>query len=195
MNKKTSKEDIFRKSFGILVEKGFNHTGLNEILKAAAIPKGSFYNYFESKEDFGLQFLDFAAGGVISYIKNYKKRTDLTSLNQLRSFFEEYFEFYQKVDFKGGWPIGNFAQELGDINENFRIKTNEIINGISALYASFITEAKNRSEIDKNIDENEVADLISNLWQGVLLRLKTSKDAKHYEDFMKLIFEVLLRKD
>jgi len=39
--------------------KGFNHTGIKEILEAAQVPKGSFYHYFESKEDFGLQVIDY----------------------------------------------------------------------------------------------------------------------------------------
>ena len=52
--------------------KGFNHTGIQEILDAADVPKGSFYNYFKNKEDFGLQVIDYfvdymahVAGGVL----------------------------------------------------------------------------------------------------------------------------------
>ena len=42
----------------IFSEKGYNHTGIEAILQAAGVPKGSFYNYFASKEDFGLQVID-----------------------------------------------------------------------------------------------------------------------------------------
>ena len=38
--------------------KGFNNTGLQEILKEAKVPKGSFYFYFKSKEEFGLEIID-----------------------------------------------------------------------------------------------------------------------------------------
>jgi TetR/AcrR family transcriptional repressor of nem operon len=31
----------------IIHRKGFNHTGIQEILNAASVPKGSFYNYFK----------------------------------------------------------------------------------------------------------------------------------------------------
>ncbi|MBN8941043.1 MAG: TetR/AcrR family transcriptional regulator [Rhizobiales bacterium] len=37
----------------IILRKGFAGTGLNEILGAADVPKGSFYHYFRSKEQFG----------------------------------------------------------------------------------------------------------------------------------------------
>ncbi|MBL4572869.1 MAG: TetR/AcrR family transcriptional regulator, partial [Gammaproteobacteria bacterium] len=39
----------------LLITSSFNSVGLNDILKHAGIPKGSFYHYFESKEDFALQ--------------------------------------------------------------------------------------------------------------------------------------------
>ena len=43
----------------IIHENGYNNTGIQEILIAAGVPKGSFYFYFKSKEDFGLQLVDF----------------------------------------------------------------------------------------------------------------------------------------
>ena len=195
MNKKTGKEEIFIKSMGIIIKKGFNNTGLNEILKASDIPKGSFYNYFISKEDYGLQLLDFFAEKIFSYIDNYKDNNELSSLEQFRLFLEDFLKYYQEDDFKGGCPFGNFAQELGDINENFRIKTESIFYKVVEKFSSFLSEAKKQSEVDENIDEFVVANSILNYWQGTLLRLKVSKDPQHYEDFLDNIFEVLLKKN
>jgi len=31
---------------------GYNHTGVKDLVAAADVPKGSFYYYFDSKEDF-----------------------------------------------------------------------------------------------------------------------------------------------
>ena len=42
----------------IITRKGFSAVGLNEILTAAGIPKGSFYYYFSSKEEFGSAMLE-----------------------------------------------------------------------------------------------------------------------------------------
>ena len=39
--------------------KGYNGTGVQEITQGAGVPKGSFYHYFESKEDFAIQALHF----------------------------------------------------------------------------------------------------------------------------------------
>jgi len=50
-----TRKRIIETGAAIIHRKGFNHTGIQEILNAAKVPKGSFYNYFKSKEDFGLQ--------------------------------------------------------------------------------------------------------------------------------------------
>lgn len=48
----------------MMVVKGFTGVGLNEILQAASVPKGSFYHYFNSKEAFGEALLE-------SYFSDY----------------------------------------------------------------------------------------------------------------------------
>ena len=195
MNKKTGKEEIFVNSMGIIIRKGYNNTGLTEIIKASGIPKGSFYNYFKSKEDYGLQLLDFFADKIFSHIESYKNNTELSPLNQLHHFFDDFLKYYQESDFMGGCPIGNFAQELGDINENFREKTESIFQKIVEIVSFFLIEAKKQSYIDENIDEYAISNSILNYWQGTLLRLKVSKDSQHYENFLKNIFEILLKKN
>ena len=43
----------------LILKNGYNNVGLNKILQAANIPKGSFYYYFNSKEDFGVQVIEY----------------------------------------------------------------------------------------------------------------------------------------
>src|SRR4051812_21632858 len=56
--KQDTKQALLDIGTKLIFRQGYNHTGLNEVLEAANIPKGSFYYYFSSKEDFGLQALD-----------------------------------------------------------------------------------------------------------------------------------------
>jgi AcrR family transcriptional regulator len=44
------RDDILRAALGIFREAGFDKTSVESITRAAGISKGSFYNYFESKE-------------------------------------------------------------------------------------------------------------------------------------------------
>ena len=53
----------------IVGAKGFSPVGLNEILAAANVPKGSFYYYFESKEAFGTALLEHYFAGYLAEIE------------------------------------------------------------------------------------------------------------------------------
>ena len=50
---------ILSKGSAVMTRRGYHGTGVLEIVQAAGIPKGSFYHYFASKEDFALQALAF----------------------------------------------------------------------------------------------------------------------------------------
>jgi len=53
-----NKDDIVQVGLDIVLSRGFNATGVEAILKQANIPKGSFYNFFSSKEEFALAIID-----------------------------------------------------------------------------------------------------------------------------------------
>lgn len=52
------RQHILATGKAIITGKGYSAVGLNEILSAAGVPKGSFYHYFKSKEMFGEALLD-----------------------------------------------------------------------------------------------------------------------------------------
>ncbi|MEX0614578.1 MAG: TetR/AcrR family transcriptional regulator, partial [Methylophaga sp.] len=55
----------------VIGNQGFNPTGLNTVLQTAGVPKGSFYYYFASKEDFGLAIIDETATEYAELIAGY----------------------------------------------------------------------------------------------------------------------------
>ncbi|HEX8874632.1 MAG TPA: TetR/AcrR family transcriptional regulator, partial [Nitrosospira sp.] len=55
--KEFNRENLLNEGVVLLREQGYHGTGLQEILDAVNIPKGSFYNYFDSKEDFGAEVI------------------------------------------------------------------------------------------------------------------------------------------
>ncbi|MBV8077655.1 MAG: TetR/AcrR family transcriptional regulator, partial [Planctomycetaceae bacterium] len=72
----------------IFLEKGYNNAGIEAILQAAGIPKGSFYYYFKSKEDFGLRVLDQFAATYNAELERALGDTTLSPLERLRRLFE-----------------------------------------------------------------------------------------------------------
>ena len=50
-----------------MLERSFHSVGLNQILSAVKVPKGSFYHYFKSKEEFGVEMLTHYASTSNAY--------------------------------------------------------------------------------------------------------------------------------
>jgi len=63
-----TKDRILTVGIDLFSKKGYHNVGLKEILKMAEVPKGSFYHYFESKEDFGVQVINkYSSQGLVNF--------------------------------------------------------------------------------------------------------------------------------
>lgn len=69
---------ILAKGAAVMTRRGYHGTGVQEIVQAAGIPKGSFYHYFASKEDFALQALEFIYQPRLQRAKELLTTTDLS---------------------------------------------------------------------------------------------------------------------
>jgi AcrR family transcriptional regulator len=53
-----TKERLLTVSLDLFIDKGFDHTSIEDITVGAGVAKGTFYNFFEKKEDVLLYYLD-----------------------------------------------------------------------------------------------------------------------------------------
>src|SRR5712672_776258 len=84
----TTRSDLIEAGTALILEKGYNHCGLDQILKLAGAHKGSFYYFFKNKEDFGLQVVDSYAEQRLANLDRFLSDTDYRPLERLRRFFE-----------------------------------------------------------------------------------------------------------
>ena len=190
--KRNTKELILEKGSEIVRLKGFHHTGIQEILNSAGIPKGSFYFYFKNKEDFGLQLIDFYSNFFLGNADVFFKDESYSYLDRLRRFFNFFLNYFESINYKGGCTIGNLAQELGDTNVRFRVKLNDVFEKMKSRVEFFLRHAQNENEISNEIDISIVSDFIINSWEGALLRTKVSKSSEPLRIFDKYIFDLYL---
>ncbi|MBN2411149.1 TetR family transcriptional regulator C-terminal domain-containing protein [candidate division KSB1 bacterium] len=192
--KRNTKELILQKGAEIVRLKGFHHSGIQEILNSAGVPKGSFYFYFKSKEDFGLQLIDYYSNFFLGNADVFIKDENFSYLDRLRRFFEFFLNYFETTNYMGGCSIGNLAQELGDINVRFRVKLNEVFEKMKTKVETFLRYARDENEISEEIDIKKVSDFIINSWEGALLRTKVTKSSEPLRIFEKFIFEQYLGK-
>lgn len=193
MAKEATKIRILSEGARIVHEKGFNHTGIQEILEAAGVPKGSFYFYFKSKDDFGLQLVDFYMQFILAGVDALLGLRSDEPLERLRNFFRHMRGVCEEKGCKGGCPIGNLAQEMADQSEAFRLKVNQAFSALSRRIAQCLEQAQRLDQVGPSIDPGETADFILNSWEGALLRMKAENSLLPLDVFERMIFEGLLR--
>ncbi len=192
MPKETTKFRILSEGARIIHQKGFNHTGIQEILDAAEVPKGSFYFYFKSKDDFGLQLIDFYTQFIDSMAQSQLSLTENSPIERLRGFFRSMMSVAEEQGFRGGCPIGNLAQEMADQNEAFRTKVREAFKRMSGNIAQCLEEARELKQIRESLDPQATADFLLNSWEGALLRMKAENSLEPLLVFENMIFNSLL---
>jgi TetR/AcrR family transcriptional repressor of nem operon len=188
-----TRETLVRLGTEILTEKGFLSTGIDELLKRAGVPKGSFYHYFASKEAFGLAVID-------NYATYFARRLDRnlldetqTPLQRLKNFVVDGKSGMARFDFRRGCLIGNMGQELGAGHEGFRLRLDQVLMDWQSRVASCLEAAKEANELAPEADCQQLAAFFWIGWEGAVLRAKLVRNADPMELFAGYFFAVLPR--
>jgi TetR/AcrR family transcriptional regulator, transcriptional repressor for nem operon len=172
---------------------GYNHTGINAIVQAAGVPKGSFYYYFASKEDFGLAVIDQVAAHYDARLRQALEAPALSPLARLRAYFEQAQQEMRAADFAAGCLIGNLGQELAGRHPAFRARLDEVFCGWVGRFAACLRDAQRQGDIDAHADAAQLAEFLLAGWEGALLRAKVTHSAAPLQAFVSLFFSRVLR--
>ena len=176
----------------LILKNGYNNVGLNKILETANIPKGSFYYYFKSKEDFGLQVIKFYSENSLTFLKSYLTDGSKNPKERIISFFEDMQNVYIEKEFKEGCLLGNCSLELSDMSEAFSNSVAIELNKWQDCFENCIQEGQNTNNIKNDETSKEMSDFILTSWEGSLLRMKSSKSTESIATFIKFLKKYIL---
>jgi TetR/AcrR family transcriptional regulator, transcriptional repressor for nem operon len=191
MEKPSTKHKIITHAARIIRRKGFNNTGIQEILESAKVPKGSFYFYFKSKDELGLALIDYY-GQFFASMSAPLKNTETSPLRRLEQFFEGFRLLCERDEWKSGCPIGNLTQEMGVLSEAFQTKLKAVLDAMKASIRECLEQAQESNEISDQLNADEIADFILNSWEGAFLRMKAEGNTGPLILFQNTVFGILL---
>ena len=188
----TTRERILEAGAAIVHAKGFNNTGLKEVLDASGVPKGSFYFYFKNKEAFGLELIDHHLAFFAANPGALLMDRDKPPLERLGNFIDWFREFYRDKGFCLGCPVGNLIQEMSDLSPPFREKLGKAMEGLNRGMAQVLAEAKERGHLGPDLDPESTARFIIWAWQGALMFMKLVNTEEPLITLKQTIFSRLL---
>jgi len=191
--KESTKTLLLEKGLEIMFEKGYNNTGIMEVLHATGVPKGSFYHYFESKEDFGLQIINYFQNSYDAKLNATIGNLSLSPVARLKAYFEQGMEMASGNACRKGCLIGNLSTEMSDQSEVFRKRLLEIQVKTTERFANLLLEAQQKGEICQSYNCQDLAEFLQSAWSGATMRVKTSKNIEPMKAVMRVLFEKILK--
>jgi len=175
--KQINRENLLSQGVTLLMQQGYHGTGLKEILDAVRIPKGSFYNYFGSKENFAAEVIQHYINPFIDQLSSHLQNPDHDALSALQRYFNELITELEKAEFQGGCLLGNLMGEIGDTSDICQKSLQSAVLRYRNLLKTGLVRAQQEGTVRTDKSAEEMADLLVNLWQGALLRMKIEKSS------------------
>ncbi len=171
-------QQLLDKGVELFMAKGYHGTGLKEILEAVNIPKGSFYHYFSSKEAFAAEVTLHYIHPFIEQLQQYLQENPENALMSLQNYFEHLIKASAANDFQDGCLLGNFMGEMGDSSDLCRKALVDAVGNYRDCLQQGLLAAQQQGTIRQDLSVILMADLLVNLWQGALLRMKIERSVQ-----------------
>ncbi|MDD2759655.1 MAG: TetR family transcriptional regulator C-terminal domain-containing protein [Methylomonas sp.] len=173
--KQIKKDKLLDQGVSLLLEKGYHATGLKEILDTVQIPKGSFYSYFNSKEQFAAEAIDHYIEPFIQRLSGHLQNSELDGLGALKAYYGELVDELVQTGFKGGCLLGNLMGEIGDTSPLCRDALLNAVGRYAELQKTALERGQQEGKVRTDKSAKSMADLMLNGWQGALLRMKVEQ--------------------
>jgi TetR/AcrR family transcriptional repressor of nem operon len=169
-----TREKLLEVGAQAFAEKSFNSCGLAEILQRAGVPKGSFYHYFASKEDFGVALIEKDDGGLprdpAAAALRSPPHAGGAVARRLRAGPEECLAH-------GAARlclIPKMRLETGQLSEPVHAAVKYAYEQWTAILARTIREAQAAGELRREDDPDRIANVLVMLWEGATIACRST---------------------
>lgn len=182
---------LIRHGTEMLTERGVSATALDEVLKSAQVPKGSFYHYFGSKDAFVMAALDAYADYFSAKLRRHFHNPALTPLARLSAFVDDACAGMQRHAFQRGCLVGNLGQEVSGLDENLRLRLEQTLRDWEEALAACLAEAVRSRELAPKADCRALAHLFWVGWEGAILRARLARSIAPMQSFFQFFLSAL----
>ncbi|MFZ6647432.1 TetR family transcriptional regulator C-terminal domain-containing protein [Undibacterium sp. TJN25] len=187
-----TRDNLIRAGLKTFHAQGFAATGLQTIVAEASVPKGSFYNHFESKEAFGVEVIDAYSRLAEENLRAFLLNPELPTLERLEAFFDDRIASLTAGGYGRGCLMGNFSAEAADHSALIREHLEKNWNTWSQIFESCIAEGQLEGTITNRLPAVLLARFMFNSWEGALLRMRVEKSGAALAEFKTVVLGALL---
>lgn len=172
--------------------RGFHGCGVKDITEEAGVPKGSFYNYFESKDAFVVDVLALYWQAIERRHGGLLLDSTVAPVDRVKLFFNALADGHESREFALGCLIGNLSLELAGTSSASRDQLLALLTRWEQLVADCVTLGQADGSVPRTHDARELASVLIEAWEGAVLRAKVTRARAPYQRFEESVMPRLL---
>ena len=188
---KNARQTILDTAQVIVGRKGFSAVGLNEILQAADVPKGSFYHYFTSKDGFGVVLLDTYFDHYVHGMQQLFDQPGLTQHAKLMRYWDAWIDNQTGCTEAGKCLAVKLGAEVSDLSEPMRLALQRGTSRTIALLAVALQRGIEDGSLRLQHRPQDLAQQLYALWLGSSVMSKITLTSAPFDEALLLTRQLL----
>ncbi len=191
MGYKHNIEDVIQRGIELVRTQGYHNVGINQILKVSGIPKGSFYNFFSSKEAFIKAALESYGRDYSSWIRELLHTDDPSPLSRLKSFYKILIDANESDNYAGGCLVNTVSNEVGRNNDVVGAAANASFQLLIEAVAECVQQGQDAGEIITDYPALELAEYLHAGIYGSFSRMKVTRSRDYMDRWYDMTFSFI----
>jgi TetR/AcrR family transcriptional regulator, transcriptional repressor for nem operon len=173
-----TRQRLLQAAFREVYRYGFQSAGIDTILSATNVTKGALYYHFESKEALGYAIIEEIVAEMTGdrWLRPLQRSKDKDPIDALIGVVQAI--PHQPRDVKGGCPLVNLAQEMSQLDEQFRKRLERIFLAWQEEIAMTLRRGQSEGTVRRDLVPEETASFLIATVEGYEVLAKNAQDPK-----------------
>ncbi|MBV9386277.1 MAG: TetR/AcrR family transcriptional regulator [Chroococcidiopsidaceae cyanobacterium CP_BM_ER_R8_30] len=176
-NLKRTREDVLSSVLELIHQQGFHSTGLKELLAVSGTSSGSFYNYFQSKDELAHALIDFKWSSLKATLFKPSAATANDAITQMFEVIDILETIHLAEKPCAGCFLGNLIVELVEYDPSFREHLIHIFDEWQEEIARLLRVGQDR--LQPEVNPNILAQQLLTAIEGALLLGRLYNNPEH----------------
>ena len=176
----TTRDKLVEVARQLFLAKGYEATGIAEILREAGVNSGSLYYFFKTKEDLLLAVLDFYVELMQPVLMQpvFERVTD--PIERVFGVLDGYRQMLILTECRQGCPIGNLALEMSEKSDRVREKIAVNFENWRTTIRQCLVDAG--EALPAGVDRDRLATFVLTVMEGAVMLARAQRSLRPYED-------------
>jgi AcrR family transcriptional regulator len=172
-----TRDKIVDSAMQLFWERGYEATGISEIVERAGVRSGSLYHFFENKEHVLVAILEAYQSALIPHIFDAPYGRERDPLERIFAVLADYRERLLTTGFRYRCPIGSLALEVGPVSERARI----LIDANFAAWRDAIAAQLADLPLRSGSNPSSLATFVLTVMEGGVMQAAAHRSAEPFD--------------